>query len=199
MIRDLVWLTAGIAGLSAVVATQGVRPPAGSDHFHGTWIVNPAKTVNWSGRDNTTFEVISFTVEGDRQERDVETAYGVADMDGVHRHNRRRNGVRYNEFDPVKANATNISVFGNNVPPNTTLKADDHLVTLKISDRTHISFNKSGSGFFRHMQPDLREYAYVGFNADGTVHLHRWSYRVKKPGDANLPQPPLAPSTQAQR
>lgn len=195
-----VLVAVGLISVGTLVGTQTVRPPAGSDHFHGSWIVNPAKTINWTGRDNTTFEVISFTVENDRQERDVETAYGVADMEGVHRHNRRQNGVRYNEFDPVKANATNISVYGNNVPPNTALKADDHLVTLKVDDRTHISFNKNGNGFFRHMMPNLREYMYVGFNTDGVVPLHRWSYRVKKPGDANLPQAAQqADTTQSRR
>jgi hypothetical protein len=175
--------------LTAVASTQTPPVPAGSDYFAGTWIVNPVKTVNWSGRDNTTFEVITFKVENDMQERDVETAYGVADADGVQRHNRRRNAVRYNEFDPAKANATNISVYGNNVPPMTTVKTDDHLVTLKVDNRTHISFNRNGNGFFRHMAPDLKEYVYVGFNADGTVPLHRWSYRVKKAGDPNIPTP----------
>jgi hypothetical protein len=193
MLRRLAFVVAGLLCVTAITATQVLRAPAGSDHFTGTWIVNPAKTVNWTGRDNTSFEVSTLTVENDVQSRDVETAYGVADENGVQRHNRRRNSVKYNEFDPAKANATNVSVFGNALPPMTPAKTDDHLVTLKVDDRTHISFNKNGGGFFRHMSPDLKEYAYVGFTADGTVPLHRWFYRVKKTGDPNIPGPqPLA-------
>jgi len=189
MKRLVAFIGAGILGLTIVAETQERRPPAGSDYFVGSWMINPAKTINWSGRDNTTFEFIQFKVENDVQSRDVETGHGVADMEGIHKHNRRRNSVKFNEFDPAKANATNVNVYGNNLPPNTPTKTDDHLVTLKVDDRTHVSFNKTGGGFFRHMMPNLKEYVYVGFNADGTVHLHRWSYRVKKAGDANLPEP----------
>ena len=160
---------------------------ASGDHFTGTWIVNPVKTVNWTGRDNTSFEVSHLKVEQDVQSRDVEVGYGVAEMDGVHRHSRRRNSVKYNEFDPARANATNVSVFGNGLAPMTTVKTDDHLVTLKIDDRAHISFNKAGGGFFRQMSPDLKEYVYVGFNAEGAVQLHRWFYRIQKVGDPNIP------------
>lgn len=190
MFRHLAFVVSGIIGLTSVAATQSSRPPVGSDHFTGTWIVNPAKTVNWTGRDNTSFEVSFLKVENDVQTRDVETAYGAADMDGVHRHNRRRNSVRYNEFDPAKANATNVSVFGNGLPPMTSVTTDDHLVTLKVDDRTHISFNKAGGGFFRHMSLDLKEYVYVGFSAEGTVPLHRWFYRLNKIGDPNIPALP---------
>ena len=189
MFRQLAFVVSCVVGFTAITTTQVPRAPAGSDHFSGTWIVNPAKTVNWGGRDNTTFEISNLKIENDVQVRDVETAYGVADQEGVHRHNRRRNSVKYNEFDPVKANATNVSVYGNNMPPMTPVKTDEHLVTLKVDDRTHVSFNKNGGGFFRHMSADLKEYVYVGFNADGTVALHRWFYRVKKTGDSNLPAP----------
>ncbi len=188
MMRLAAFITVSIVGVTAVVGTQERRPPPGSDYFAGSWIVNPAKTVNWAGRDNTTFEFIQFRVENDVQSRDVETGYGVADVDGIQRHNRRRNSVAFNEFDPVKANASDVSVYGNNLPPMTKQPTDNHLVTLKVDDRTHISFNKAGGGFFRHMAPNLNEYAYVGFNADGTVPLHRWSYRVKKAGDPNVPE-----------
>ena len=188
MMRRVAFVIASVVGLSTVADMQQGRPPSGSDYFAGNWMINPAKTINWTGRDNTTFEFIMFTVENDVQSRDVETAYGVADMDGIQKHNRRRNSVKFNEFDPVKANYTNVNVYGNNAPPNTALKTDDHLVTLKVDDRTHISFNKNGGGFFRHMSANLKEYVYVGFNADGTVPLHRWSYRVKKAGDPNLPE-----------
>ena len=60
-------------------------------------------------------------------------------------------------------------------------------MTLKVDDRTHVSFNTAGGGFFRHMSPNLKEYVYVGFNADGTVALHRWFTRVKKVGDPEHP------------
>ena len=190
MKRLLAFVGVGLVGLTIVAETQERRVPAGSDHFAGSWMINPAKTVNWSGRDNTTFEFIMFKVENDVQQRDVETGHGVADMEGIHKHNRRRNSVRFNEFDPVKANATNVSVYGNGLPPMTSVKTDDHLVTLKVDDRTHVSFNKAGGGFFRHMMPNLKEYVYVGFNGDGTVALHRWSYRVKKAGDPNIPELP---------
>lgn len=189
MMRLAAFILMGIVGVTAVVATQDRRPAPGSDHFAGSWMVNPAKTINWAGGNNTTFEFIQFTVENDVQSRDVEVAYGVADADGVHRHNRRRNSVRYNEFDPVKANATDISVYGNKLPPMTPQPTDNHLVTLKVDDRTHISFNKAGGGFFRHMAPNLMDYCFVGFNADGIVPLHRCSSRVKKAGDPNLPEP----------
>lgn len=191
MRRRLAVVMSGIlgasVGLTVVATTQVPSAPAGGDHFTGTWIINPLKTVNWSGRDNTSYEVSHLKVENDVQQRDVETAYGAADMDGVHRHNRRRNSVKYNEFDPVKANATNVSVFGNGLPPMTPAKTDDHLVTLKVDDRAHISFNKNGGGFFRQMSPDLKEYVYVGFSAEGAVQLHRWFYRIKKIGDPNIP------------
>lgn len=177
----------GIVGVTALVDTQGRRPPAGSDYFAGSWMVNPTKTVNWTGRDNTTFEYIQFEVENDVQKRDVETGYGVADATGIHRHNRRRNSVKYNEFDPAKAGATDLSVYGNDLPPMSPRPVDNHLVTLKVDDRTHISFNKSGGGFFRHMAADLKEYVYVGFTEEGRVPLHRWSSRIKKAGDPNLP------------
>jgi hypothetical protein len=52
-----------------------------------------------------------------------------------------------------------------------------------------VSFTKAGGGFFRHMSPNLKEYVWVGFNADGTVHLHRWFYRVREAGDPNIPEP----------
>jgi hypothetical protein len=190
MIRLLALVAVGIAGVTTVVNTQERRPPAGSDHFAGSWMVNPAKTINWAGRDNTTFEFIQFKVENDVQERDVEVAYGVADMNGVHKHNRRRNSVKFNEFDPAKANATDLSVYGNDRPPMSPNPTTNHLVTLKVDDRTHVSFNKAGGGFFRHMAPNLKEYVYVGFNADGTVPLHRWSARVKRAGDPNIPESP---------
>ena len=190
MMRVLAFVGVATLGLTIVAETQERRAPPGSDHFVGSWMINPAKTINWSGRDNTTFEFIQFKVENDVQSRDVETAYGVADAEGIQKHNRRRNSVRFNEFDPVKANATDLSVFGNNVPPNTPMKTDNHLVTLRVDDRTHVSFNKNGGGFFRHMMPNLKEYVYVGFNADGTVHLHRWSARVKRAGDPNIPDSP---------
>ena len=190
MMRRVVFVVASIVGLTTVADMQQPRPPSGSDYFAGNWMINPAKTVNWTGRDNTTFEFIMFKVEDNVQSRDVETSYGVADMEGIQKHSRRRNSVRFNEFDPVKANYTNVNVYGNNAPPNTPLKTDDHLVTIKVDDRTHISFNKNGGGFFRHMSPNLKEYTYVGFGADGIVPLHRWSYRVKKAGDANLPDSP---------
>jgi hypothetical protein len=179
MMRRVAFVVASIVGLTVVADMQQRRPPSGSDYFAGSWMINPAKTINWTGRDNTTFEFIMFTVEDD-----------VQSLEGIHKHSRRRNSVRYNEFDPVKANYTNVNVYGNNAPPNTQLKTDDHLVTLKVDDRTHVSFNKNGGGFFRHMAPNLKEYTYVGFNADGTVPLHRWSTRVKKAGDANLPDSP---------
>ena len=99
------------------------------------------------------------------------------------------------EFDPAKAQATDVSVFGHDLPPNTPQKTDNHIVTLKVDNRTHISFNKAGGGFFRHMTPDLKEYVYVGFTGDGTVALHRWFYRVKDVGDPNIPERP-APKTQ---
>jgi hypothetical protein len=165
------------------------RPAPGSDHFVGSWMLNPVKTINWTGRDNTSFEFSMLKVENDVQERDVETGYGVAGPDGMQKHNRRRNSVKYNEFDPAKANATNVSVFGNDLPPMTPVKTADHLVTLKVDDRTHVSFNTSGGGFFRHMDANLKEYVFVGFNADGTVTLHRWFTRVRKAGDANIPAP----------
>jgi hypothetical protein len=190
MIRRVLFVIASILGLTTVADMQQQRPPSGSDYFAGNWMINPAKTVNWAGRDNTTFEFIMFKVEDNVQSRDVETAYGVADMEGIHKHNRRRNSVRFNEFDPAKANYTNVNVYGNNAPPMTALKTDDHLVTIKVDDRTHVSFNKNGGGFFRHMSPNLKEYVYVGFGADGIVPLHRWSYRVKKAGDPNLPDSP---------
>jgi hypothetical protein len=190
MLRVLAFVGVATLGLTIVAETEERRAPPGSDHFAGSWMVNPAKTINWTGRDNTTFEFIQFKVEDDVQSRDVETAYGVADAEGIQRHNRRRNSVRFNEFDPAKANATDVSVYGNNVPPNTAMKTDNHLVTLKVDDRTHVSFNKGGGGFFRHMMPNLKEYVYVGFNADGTVSLHRWSTRVKKAGDPNIPESP---------
>jgi hypothetical protein len=188
MMRLPAFIFVSIVAVTAVVATQDRRPPPGSDHFAGAWMVNPARTVNWAGGNNTTFEFIQFKVENDVQSRDVETGHGVADADGVHRHNRRRNSVKYNEYDPGKANATDLSVYGNNLPPMTQQPTDNHLVTLKVDDRTHISFNKAGGGFFRHMTADLREYAFVGFTADGKVPLHRWSYRVNKAGDPNIPQ-----------
>jgi hypothetical protein len=189
MMRLLGLIAVAIVGVTTVADTQERRAPAGSDHFAGSWMVNPARTINWTGRDNTTFEFIQFKVANDVQERDVEVAYGVADETGVQKHNRRRNSVRFNEFDPAKANATDISVYGNELPPMTPRKTDEHLVTLKVDDRTHVSFNKGGGGFFRHMLPNLKEYVYVGFNADGTVPLHRWSARVKRAGDPNIPEP----------
>jgi hypothetical protein len=189
MMRLAAFILTGLVGLTAVVATQDKRAAPGSDHFVGSWMVNPRTTINWGGGDNTTFEFIQFTVENDVQTRDVEVAYGVADSEGVHKHNRRRNSVRYNEFDPIKANATDVSVYGNKVPPNTPQSTENHLVTLKVDDRTHISFNKAGGGFFRHMAPDLKEYCFVGFNADGKVPLHRCSYRVMKAGGSNIPEP----------
>ncbi len=192
MTRLQAFATATIVGLMTVAHAQQ-RPAPGSDYFTGSWMLNPAKTINWTGRDNTSFEFSMLKVENDVQERDVETGYGVAGPDGVQQHNRRRNSVRYNEFDPAKAKATNISVFGNNMPPMTPTKTDDHLVTLKVDDRTHVSFNTAGGGFFRHMSSNLKEYVYVGFNGDGTVFLHRWFTRVKKVGDPNIPEP--APKT----
>lgn len=187
MKRLLVFAAASAVGLMTVASAQP-RPTPGSDYFNGSWMLNPAKTINWVGRDNTSFEFSILTVENDVQQRDVETAYGVADANGTQKHNRRRNSVKYNEFDPARANATNVSVFGNDVPPMTPAKTDDHLVTLKVDDRTHISFNKAGGGFFRHMNPNLKEYVYVGFNAEGSVPLHRWFTRVKKVGDSNIPE-----------
>jgi hypothetical protein len=178
-----------IVAATTIAGTQGRAVAPGSDYFAGAWMINPAKTINWSGGDNTTFEYIQFKVENDVQERDVETAHGVADNDGNQKHNRRRNSVHFNEFDPAKANATDVSLYGNNLPPNTSRKVDNHVVTLKVDDRTHISFNKPGGGFFRHMLPNLKEYVYVGFNADGAVTLHRWSARVKRAGDPNIPEP----------
>lgn len=188
MMRLLAFAAATTVGLMTVGHAQQ-RPAPGSDHFVGHWMLNPAKTINWTGRDNTSFEFSMLKVENDVQERDVETGYGVAGPDGVQKHNRTRNSVKYNEFDPVKANATNVSVFGRNLPPMTPQKTDDHLVTLKVDDRTHVSFNKAGGGFFRHMSPNLKEYVYVGFNGDGAVTLHRWFYRVKRVGDPNIPEP----------
>jgi hypothetical protein len=154
-------------------------------------MLNPAKTISWIGRDNTTFEFSVLTVENNVQTRYLETGYGVADETGIHQHSRTRNSVKYDEFDPVKANATDISVVGHGLPPMTPVKgqySDEHVVTLKVDNRTHVGFNKSGGGFFRHMEPDLKEYKYVGFQADGKVNLHRWMYRVKKAGDSNLPE-----------
>jgi hypothetical protein len=165
------------------------RPAPGSDYFKGNWMLNPAKTINWAGRDNTSFEFSMLKVENDVQQRDVETAHGVAGPDGIQKHSRTRNSVKYNEFDPANAHATDVSVFGNNLPPMTPRKTDNHLVTLKVDDRTHVSFTKAGGGFFRHMSPNLKEYVWVGFNPDGTVHLHRWFYRVKEAGDPNIPEP----------
>ena len=187
MTRLLALIAAAIVGVTTSAGMQERRPPPGTDHFVGSWMVNPAKTISWAGRDNTTFEFIQFKVAGDVQERDVETGHGVADNEGIHRHNRRRNSVRLNEFDPAKANATDLNIYGNGLPPMSPQPTDNHLVTLKVSDRTHVSFNKAGGGFFRHIQPNLREYVYVGFNADGTVPLHRWSTRVKRAGDPNIP------------
>jgi hypothetical protein len=186
MTRLIAFAAAMTVGLLMVGHAQQ-RPAPGSDHFVGSWMLNPVKTINWGGRDNTSFEFSMLKVENDVQERDVETGYGVAGPDGVQKHNRRRNSVKYNEFDPAKANATNVSVFGNDLPPMTPVKTTDHLVTLKVDDRTHVSFNTSGGGFFRHMNPNLKEYVYVGFNADGTVALHRWFMRVRKVGDPNIP------------
>ena len=188
MTRLLALIAVSLVGVATVAGTQERRPRSGSDHFVGSWMVNPAKTVNWAGRDNTTFEFIQFKVENDVQERDVEVGHGVADTDGIHKHGRRRNSVRFNEFDPAKANATDVSVYGNGLPPMTPQKTDNHLVTLKVDDRTHVSFNKAGGVFFRHMTPNLKEYVYVGFNADATVPLHRWSARVKRAGDPNIPE-----------
>lgn len=187
MTRLLALAAATTLGLVAVGHAQQ-RPAPGSDYFTGNWMLNPAKTVSWAGRDNTTFEFSMLKVENDVQSRDVEVGHGVAGPDGIQQHGRRRNSVKYNEFDPAKANATNVSVFGNNLPPMTPVKTDDHLVTLKVDDRTHVSFNTAGGGFFRHMSPNLKEYVYVGFNADGTVALHRWFTRVKKAGDPNIPE-----------
>jgi hypothetical protein len=189
MARLLACIAVSIVGLTTAASVQVARPPSGSDYFVGSWMINPAKTVNWSGRDNTTFEFIMFKVENDIQERDVETGYGVADMDGNHKHARTRNSVKFNEFDPAKAKATNISVYGRGLPPMTPQETDSHLVTIKVDDRTHIGFNKQGGVFIRHMEPDLKEYNYIGFGADGKVPLHRWSYRVKKAGDPNIPEP----------
>jgi len=186
MMRLLAFTAATAVGLLTVGHAQQ-RPAPGSDHFTGHWMLNPAKTINWTGRDNTSFEFSMLTVENDVQTRDVEVGYGVAEPDGIQKHSRRRNSVKYNEFDPARANATNVSVFGNNLPPNTPVKTDDHLVTLKVDDRTHVSFNTAGGGFFRHMNPDLKEYVYVGFTAEGAVNLHRWFVRVKKVGDPNIP------------
>src|SRR5262245_37752857 len=188
MTRRVAFGLIAVVGVTTFVASQE-RPAPGSDYFAGAWMVNPAKTINWGGGANTTFEYIQFKVENDVQTREVETGHGVADDEGVQKHNRRRNSVRFNEFDPAKANATDLSIFGNNLPPNSPQPTENHLVTLKVSDRTHISFNKAGNGFFRHMQPDLKEYVYVGFGPDGTVPLHRWSARVKKAGDPNIPEP----------
>src|SRR5262249_22584699 len=116
----------------------------------------------------------------------------------IQQHSRTRNSVKYNEFDPIRANATDISVLGHGLPPMTPVKSqysDNHLVTLKVDNRTHVGFNKAGGGFFRHMETNLSEYHYVGFGADGKVVLHRWFYRVKKAGDANIPEIlPLASS-----
>ena len=190
MMRQLALIALSIIGVTTAAGTQERQPPPGSDHFVGSWMVNPAKTVDWTGRDNTTFEFIQFKVENDVQERDVEAASGVADSEGIQKHNRYRNSVRFNEFDPAKANATDVSVYGNGLPPMTPQKTDNHLVTLKVDDRTHVSFNKAGGGFFRHMTPSLKEYTYVGFGADGTVNLHRWSTRVKRAGDPNIPESP---------
>lgn len=195
MRRRLAVIAVSIVGVTTVGDSQERQPLAGSDYFVGNWMMNPAKTVNWSGRDNTTFEYIQFKVENDIQEREVELAYGVADSEGIQKHNRRRNSVRYNEFDPAKANATDVSVHGYG-PPGTPIKggySDTHLVTIKVSDRAHVGFNKTGGGYFRHMSPDLKEYLYVAFGAEGTVGLHRWSARVKRAGDPNIPDPPSQP------
>ena len=88
--------TAATIGLLTVGHAQNARqPPApGSDYFTGNWMLNPAKTINWTGRDNTSFEFSMLKVENDVQERDVETGYGVAGPDGVQQHNRRRNSVK---------------------------------------------------------------------------------------------------------
>jgi hypothetical protein len=195
MARVLAAVAVCIVGATTIAGTQERRPAPGSDYFAGAWMLNPAKTVGWAGRDNTTFEYIQYKIENDVHEREVELAYGVADDQGIQKHTRRRNSVRYNEFDPAKANAVDVGLVGYG-PPGSPIKggySDDHLVTIKVSDRTHVGFNKSGGGYFRHMTPDLKEYVYVGFGADGKVPLHRWSARVKRAGDANIPEPASRP------